>query len=74
MFEDYNDILRVQDIQSALRIGRTRAYELVKEGKLARLRVGNKILVPKKSLIEYVEQNCYNQKAADAESHLEVTK
>lgn len=74
MFEDYNDILRVQDIQSALHIGRTRAYELVKEGKLSRLRVGNKILVPKKSLIEYVEQNCYNQNAADAESHLEVTK
>lgn len=60
MFESYNDVLTMNDLQDALRIGRSKAYELVKKGKLYSFKIGNAIRIPKKSVIDYVMGNCYN--------------
>lgn len=54
MFKDYADILTVSDIQTMLGIGRNTAYKLLKQRKIKSLRVGNKYLIPKKYVIEFV--------------------
>ena len=58
MFEHFPDILSVQDIISALDIGRNKAYELLKTGKIKSLRIGKNYRIPKTALIEYVYNNC----------------
>ncbi len=54
MFEAYGDVLTVDDVAQALRIGRNSAYRLVRTGKIKSRRVGKKYRVPKAYLIEYV--------------------
>ena len=60
MFNQYPDILSVDDLRSALGIGRTKAYELVSTGQISHFKIGNAIRIPKKSLLDYVKRNSYN--------------
>lgn len=60
MFNQYPDILSVDDLRSALGIGRTKAYELVSTGQIAFFKIGNAIRIPKNSLLDYVNRNSYN--------------
>lgn len=55
MLENYNDVLTVKDIQAILHIGRNSAYRLIKTNTVKHIRVGNKILIPKKYIIEFLE-------------------
>lgn len=64
MFNQYPDILSVDDLRSALAIGRTKAYELVSTGQIQSFKIGNAIRIPKNSLLDYVNRNSYN--VADA--------
>lgn len=57
MLEKYPDILDVKDIQKILKIGRGRSYNLINEGKIEYIRVGNCIRIPKESLIEYIKNH-----------------
>lgn len=54
MFEDYPEIMRVEDVQKALGIGRITVYRLIQNKKLNCVRFGKIIRVPKISLIEFV--------------------
>ena len=45
----------VEDIASMLNIGRTSAYNLVKEGHFKTVRVGNAIRISKKSFDEWLD-------------------
>ena len=63
MFADYSDLLSVSDIQKALGIGRSMAYRLIRNGNIKHLRVGKTIKIPKRFLIDYVVQSCYNSNA-----------
>lgn len=65
MFETYPDILSIADIQKALGIGRTKAYELVKTGQIQSIKIGNAIRIPKPLLLEYISQKSYNIGEAD---------
>lgn len=60
MFNEYPDILNIQDIQLALGIGRSMAYRLIKDGKIKHLRVGKSIKIPKCFLVDYIRDECYN--------------
>ena len=60
MFDNYKDILTIEDMQSALGIGRTIAYKLINSGKIMHLRIGKAIKIPKQFLIDYVNQQCYS--------------
>ena len=64
MFNQYPDILSVDDLRSALAIGRTKAYELVSTGQIPSFKIGNAIRIPKNSLLDYVNRSSYN--VADA--------
>ena len=54
MFREYADILRIKDVQQMLNIGRNKVYELLKSGEIKSIRIGNKYIIPKKSVIDFV--------------------
>lgn len=54
MLENYRDVLTVKELKEVLRIGFNRAYDLLKNGDIKSLRVGNKIIIPKTAVIEYL--------------------
>lgn len=51
---DYPDVLSVDELQNLLRIGRSATYKLLKEQKIKTLKVGNRYIIPKKSVIDYL--------------------
>lgn len=52
--DDLPLVLRVEDLMSALDIGRNAAYELVRSGQIRSIRVGRQIRVPKDAVREYL--------------------
>ena len=64
MFSHYPDLLSVNDVRHALRIGRTKAYEMIKSGEIQSIKIGNAIRIPKISLLDYVNGNIYNMEEA----------
>ena len=60
MFNQYPDVLTVEQLAEALGIGKNKAYELVKQRVIGSVRVGRRILVPKKCLIDYLDAARYN--------------
>lgn len=60
MFQNFPDVMSVNDLRIALGIGRTKAYELVNTGEIKSIKVGNAIRIPKKSLLDYVDHGLYN--------------
>jgi len=55
VFKDYPDILSIPQVAQALGIGRKAAYALVNGNKLAAIRIGRTIRIPKMMLEEYVK-------------------
>ena len=54
MFENYPDIVTVDDLQVMLKIGRTYAYEIVKKGIIPSVKVGRFYRIPKIYVIKYI--------------------
>lgn len=54
-FGNYPDVVTPEDIQKMLRIGRNSVYDLLKQGKIKSLRVGKKYLIPKTSVINFLQ-------------------
>jgi len=54
IFNEYPDMMNVEQLQDALNIGRSLAYKLLRENKIRAVRLGKNYRIPKKSLIEYV--------------------
>jgi hypothetical protein len=52
---DLPDVLEVKDIQHFLGIGRSQAYQLVKSNSFHTVKVGKRILVPKKAFLYWFE-------------------
>lgn len=57
MFDEYSDVLTVQDVMSALNIGKNKAYSLLKSNKIKSIKLGGIYRIPKKYLIEFVFSN-----------------
>lgn len=57
MFDEYSDVLTVQDLMSALNIGKNKAYSLLKNNKIKSIKLGGIYRIPKKYLIEFVFSN-----------------
>lgn len=55
MLDNYNDVLTTKELKEILRIGFNKVYELLKNGKIKSLRVGNKIIIPKSAVLEYLQ-------------------
>ena len=57
MFENYDDVVTVEQLAKMLKIGRNTAYELVRTKIIQRIRVGRNIRIPKNAIIAYLNQN-----------------
>ena len=55
MFNDYNDMVTVEELCEMLRIGRNKAYSLLKSGKIKAFREGKIWMIAKQSVVEYIE-------------------
>lgn len=54
MFEEYHDLLTLDELCEALSIGKNQAYHLVSSGELSCMRTGRAWKIPKLALIDYV--------------------
>ncbi len=54
MFEQYDDILTIEEISEILKIGMTQAYRIVRSGNLKGYKEGKDWKIPKQALNEYV--------------------
>ena len=54
MLKDYPEVLTVAETAKVLRIGRNKAYEIIKKGKISAIKLSGKILVPKTSLVTFL--------------------
>lgn len=55
--DDYGDILKPEDIQKILCIGRNTVYKYLAEGEIKSIRIANKYRIPKKYLIDFIYPN-----------------
>ena len=56
MFEEYNDLLTVEELCEMLSIGKNSAYKLLASGDLKCFRYNRVWKIPKQGIIEYVKQ------------------
>lgn len=54
MFESYDDILTIEDLCEALRIGKSKAYRLLLDSRINGYREGKDWKIPKPAVISYV--------------------
>ena len=57
LFDTYPDVMSVQQVRSALKIGRTAVYRLLDSNEIQCFKIGNAYKIPKTSLIEFVQRN-----------------
>lgn len=58
MFADYPDIIRIEDLQVMLQIGRNSVYTLLKQGLIKSIKIGKKYIIPKSAVIDFVKTAC----------------
>lgn len=54
MFNNFDDVLKVEDLCEALKIGKNAAYRLLNEEKVKGFRIGRIWKISKQSLEEYI--------------------
>lgn len=54
MFESYDELITVEEMQQLLGIGKNTAYQLLKENKIKCFRIGRIWKIPKKSIEEFI--------------------
>ena len=58
MFDEYTDIVTIDELQEMLRIGRSTAYKLLRSGQIKAIHSGRVWLIPKKSVNKYILSRC----------------
>ncbi len=56
-FEELPVIMNVKDFQEATGLSKVTAYEVVNSKGFKKIKVGKRILIPKSSFIEWIEEN-----------------
>ncbi len=54
LFSNYNDVLKVEDLQKILGIGRNLAYQLLTDKKIIGKKVGHSWIIAKSNLIKFI--------------------
>ena len=54
ILKEQPDVLTVIEVAKILRIGKNKAYALVNNGMLSSIKTGNKIIVPKMCLVNFL--------------------
>lgn len=58
LLQNYDDILTFKEYQRVLKIGRNKAYQLLKNKSIKSIRIGTEYRIPKQCIIDYLYQNC----------------
>lgn len=56
IFADYPDVVTVDQLMKMLQIGQVLAYRLVKSGEIKSRKVGREYKIPKKNVIQYLNE------------------
>lgn len=60
MLKNEPEVLTVLEVADILRIGKNKAYDLVRDGKISSIKIGGKIIVPKMCLVQFLlDKNNY---------------
>ncbi len=54
LLADYEDVLRPEDVQRILHVGRNTVYKYLADGKIPSIRIGTQYRIPKRSLIDFL--------------------
>ena len=54
MLKNEPEVMTVVEVAKILRLGRSKAYDLVSSGRLSSIKVGGKIIVPKMCLVSFL--------------------
>ena len=54
MFTEYDEILSIEDVMEILHIGKNSVYSLLKSNEIRNIRVGKRYIVPKQSVINFI--------------------
>ncbi len=57
MFEEYRDIITIEELCEMLRIGRNTAYTLLRSGKIKAFHEGRLWIITKQAVIDYVTKS-----------------
>lgn len=60
MFNEYNDVVKINDLIKMLGIGRNTAYKLVKTNAIPSIRIGRKHYITKQQVIAFLDSNSVN--------------
>lgn len=67
MFDNYPDVMTVDEARTALHIGKSSMYSLIKSGEIKSFTCGRNIRIPKTSLVDFLADMCDNKvRHADA--------
>ena len=55
LFREYPDVVTIKDVQNMLHVGRNSVYQLLKENQIKTIKVGKKYVIPKKSVISFLD-------------------
>lgn len=58
MFEEYNDILTIEELMEVLDIGKNTAYKLINSGQIPSLKINRTHKIPKKGVENFVLKRC----------------
>lgn len=61
MFKEYPDIVTVAQLQKMLGISRHQAYELINDGSIPGIKIGNAYKIPKVNVISYTLSQNYKR-------------
>ncbi len=56
MLNKYNDVISVEELCDILHIGKNSAYKLLQSNIIYHKRIGRKYIIPKQSVIKYLQQ------------------
>lgn len=56
-FKEYPDVLTPEQAKKILEVGKNKIYELLKNGKINNLRIGNQYRIPQKYLYDFLFNN-----------------
>lgn len=56
LFAKYPEIVSIQDVMKMLNMGRCRVYRTLKSGQIKTVKVGNKYIIPKASVIAFIKK------------------
>ena len=54
MFQNYPDVVTIEQLMQMLNIGKNKAYELIKNKRIQTVRIGKKYIIPKVAVIQFL--------------------